>query len=186
MSDNSELIVYYENLISELLREIRHDYLNDLQLIYGYIRLNKPDNAIKTINSISERSRIDSKLSKLNCLNFYILLMKIYKNSIYLDLNINFEVQIYSDKEDIVHKNCIDALNQIDECMKLILQFLYKNDDFEEHIFYIEEHNNFMILKIDLEYIVNSNLLIKDLNTRYEDYFIDENYLIYKLELNKG
>lgn len=43
-----------EQIVS-LLRRIRHDYGNDLQVIVGYIDLNKPDQAREYIRSVVEQ-----------------------------------------------------------------------------------------------------------------------------------
>ena len=186
MREDSELKVYYEDLINELLKEARHDFLNELQLIYGYIRLNKPEKAIDTINRISESSRIFSKLSKLNCLELYILLTKKYNDAKILGLNINYEVDIYSERRNIVDVSTINALKFIKEFMEFILQFLHRNADFQEHIFYIEEYDELIVFKIDLEYIKNVNIFLSEINSKFMNNVIDENYLIYKLELIKG
>jgi stage 0 sporulation protein B (sporulation initiation phosphotransferase) len=43
----------------------RHDWMNDLQILYGYLRLNKPDKAAEIVDRIRERMEADSKLSQL-------------------------------------------------------------------------------------------------------------------------
>ncbi|MGG3738495.1 Spo0B domain-containing protein [Aeribacillus pallidus] len=51
--------------IVEVLRHARHDWLNQLQLIQGYITLNKLDRVKELINEIVARAQEDSKLSNL-------------------------------------------------------------------------------------------------------------------------
>jgi len=47
------------------LSRLRHDWLNDLQIMYGYLQLNKPDKAAKIVDRIRERMETDSRISQL-------------------------------------------------------------------------------------------------------------------------
>ena len=50
----------------DLLRHVRHDWLNQLQLIKGNLMLNKPARAEKVIDEIIVRAKQDAKLTSLN------------------------------------------------------------------------------------------------------------------------
>ncbi len=57
-----------ENARSSALRTLshhRHDWMNDLQILYGYIRLNKPDKAAQIVDRIRERMENDGRVSQL-------------------------------------------------------------------------------------------------------------------------
>lgn len=43
----------------------RHDWLNELQIMYGYLRLNKLDKAVEIVDRIRVRMDYDSKLSQI-------------------------------------------------------------------------------------------------------------------------
>jgi len=43
----------------------RHDWMNDLQIMYGYLRLNKPDRAAEIVDRIRARMENDSRISGL-------------------------------------------------------------------------------------------------------------------------
>lgn len=43
----------------------RHDWMNDLQIMYGYLRLNKPDRALEIVERIRTRMEHDSRISQL-------------------------------------------------------------------------------------------------------------------------
>ncbi|GGG20280.1 hypothetical protein GCM10010916_41290 [Paenibacillus abyssi] len=47
------------------LNHHRHDWMNDLQVLYGYIRMNKPDKIIQYVEKIRERMVMESRISKL-------------------------------------------------------------------------------------------------------------------------
>jgi stage 0 sporulation protein B (sporulation initiation phosphotransferase) len=43
----------------------RHDWMNELQILYGYLRLNKLDKAVDVVDRIRERMDHDSKMSQI-------------------------------------------------------------------------------------------------------------------------
>lgn len=43
----------------------RHDWMNELQILYGYLRLNKLDKAVDVVDRIRVRMEHDSKLSQI-------------------------------------------------------------------------------------------------------------------------
>ncbi|NIK75957.1 hypothetical protein FHS15_001064 [Paenibacillus castaneae] len=47
------------------LNHHRHDWMNDLQVVFGYIRLKKLDKAAEYVEKISERMQAESNISKL-------------------------------------------------------------------------------------------------------------------------
>ena len=59
----------------ELLRHVRHDWLNKLQLIKGNLDLNKIDRAKEIIAEIVIETQNETKLSNLNFPNFTLLLL---------------------------------------------------------------------------------------------------------------
>lgn len=59
----------------EVLRHVRHDWLNKLQLIKGNIDLNKIERVREIINEIVLEAQNDSKLSNLNIPRFTCLLL---------------------------------------------------------------------------------------------------------------
>ncbi|WP_310551430.1 Spo0B domain-containing protein [Paenibacillus glufosinatiresistens] len=47
------------------LNHHRHDWMNDLQVLYGYIQLGKPDKSVQCVERIKERIALDSRIAKL-------------------------------------------------------------------------------------------------------------------------
>lgn len=43
----------------------RHDWMNDLQIMYGYLRLNKPDRAAEIVDRIREKMENEGRISQL-------------------------------------------------------------------------------------------------------------------------
>ncbi len=49
----------------QTLSHHRHDWMNELQVLYGYLRLNKPDKAVDVVDRIRVRMEHDSRLSHI-------------------------------------------------------------------------------------------------------------------------
>ena len=47
------------------LNHHRHDWMNDLQVLYGYIRMNKPDKSVECVENIRRRMQAESRIAKL-------------------------------------------------------------------------------------------------------------------------
>lgn len=69
----------------------RHDWMNDLQILYGYLRLNKPDKAADHVNKIRERMEIDSRVSQLGhpALSLFLLSFRTMSESMRLEVEIS-------------------------------------------------------------------------------------------------
>lgn len=49
----------------ETLSHHRHDWMNEMQILYGYLRLGKPDKAVAVVERIRARMERDSRISRL-------------------------------------------------------------------------------------------------------------------------
>ncbi|MCJ7688442.1 MAG: Spo0B domain-containing protein [Clostridiaceae bacterium] len=102
-----------ENYIS-LLRKQRHDFMNDLQVIYGYLQIKKPRGALEYIERLSKENEIISEIYKLQDNGFSLCLenniKKLWASEIKVELDIeisNFKNKIfeseYNKKSDLVN-----------------------------------------------------------------------------------
>ncbi|WP_028611815.1 Spo0B domain-containing protein [Paenibacillus harenae] len=78
------------------LNHHRHDWMNDLQVVYGYIRLNKLDKTIEYVEKISGRMAVESSISKLGVpsLVSYIQSFRTISNSLELQVVINGDIHL--------------------------------------------------------------------------------------------
>ncbi len=101
-----------ENYIS-LLRKQRHDFMNDLQVIYGYLQMMRPKGALDYIDRLSKENEIISEIYKLQDNKFSLCLenniVKLWANEIKVEIDIeisNFKSKIfeneYNKKKDLV------------------------------------------------------------------------------------
>ncbi|MCM3746703.1 Spo0B domain-containing protein [Paenibacillus pasadenensis] len=80
----------------QTLNHHRHDWMNDLQVLYGYIRMNKPDRALASVERIRDKMLMESKISKLGspALTAYLQSFRTFSPSIVLDVEIEDNVSM--------------------------------------------------------------------------------------------
>ncbi|WP_051318200.1 Spo0B domain-containing protein [Cohnella thermotolerans] len=61
----ARLLELMQHSAVETLSHHRHDWMNELQILYGYLRLGKPDKAIAVVERIRGRMEQDSRISHL-------------------------------------------------------------------------------------------------------------------------
>lgn len=78
------------------LNHHRHDWMNDLQVLYGYIQLGKPDKSVQCVERIKERIALDSRISKLGIpsLVFYLHSFRTYSSTLELEVQIEEGLQL--------------------------------------------------------------------------------------------
>lgn len=62
---NTRMLDHSRRSAIRTLSHHRHDWMNDLQILYGYIRLNKTDKAAQVVDRIRERMENDSRVSQI-------------------------------------------------------------------------------------------------------------------------
>ncbi|KXZ40134.1 Sensor_kinase_SpoOB-type, alpha-helical domain [Alkalithermobacter thermoalcaliphilus JW-YL-7 = DSM 7308] len=183
MNKDYEIKLHYWELIEKILREQRHDFLNEIQIIYGYIRLNKMDKAIEYINKCSKNAKIISKLSNLNCLELYLMLCDKFKEASNLGISIDFDVYSCCSKEDIVDKNLDVIVSSFEKIINIIIQCMYTNLYFEEQIFYIQEDKDRFIFKTE----IYDDSVMSKLRSSLENFngvFFKDRCIIYEAHLS--
>ncbi len=68
----------------------RHDWMNELQIIYGYLKLNKLDKAVDVVDRIRAKMEQDSRISQLGCpeLSSYLLSFRTICDTMRLEVEI--------------------------------------------------------------------------------------------------
>lgn len=111
--------------LKSINREQRHDWMNVLQIIYGYLQLGKYDMAIKKINNLSQIALSTSKVYKLTITPISLLLERKIKeahnNGIIFICEVNSFCQVpyrYVDNLKNITKGLEYILDKILECEK--------------------------------------------------------------------
>lgn len=86
------------------LNHHRHDWMNDLQIIFGYLRMGKTDKTIQCVEQIRERMLTESKIAKLGIPSLVMFLQsfRTRTNAMIIDMDIDGEVnlaELLPDKE---------------------------------------------------------------------------------------
>lgn len=80
----------------QTLNHHRHDWMNELQILYGYIQLGKLDKSVQCVERIKERMLQDSKISKLGIpsLVLYLHSYRTFNTGLQLDVDVVDFVQL--------------------------------------------------------------------------------------------
>ncbi|MFD2329758.1 Spo0B domain-containing protein [Cohnella sp. GCM10020058] len=76
----------------------RHDWMNELQILYGYLRMQKIDKAIAVVDRIKEEMERDSRISRLGSpeLSAYLLSFRTFCDTMTLDARVDESLQASS------------------------------------------------------------------------------------------
>lgn len=97
------------------LNHHRHDWMNDLQVLYGYIRLGKLDKTVGYVEKIRERMNAESAIAKLGVpsLISYIQSFRTITNSLALEVEIegSLNLQELAQNPESVAETIIHTIN---------------------------------------------------------------------------
>lgn len=124
-----------ENYIS-LLRIQRHDFMNDLQVIYGYLQIEKPQGALQYIDKLSKQNQIIGEIYKLQDNEFSLCLenniKRLWANEVKVEVDIeisNFKKKIfensYKKKSDFVNTIFMELENTN---QNLVYIYIFQDD----------------------------------------------------------
>lgn len=63
-----------DELLIDVVSHLRHDWMNDIQVLYGYLRLNKYDKMIAFMETIKQKAARESLISKLGVTELIVYL----------------------------------------------------------------------------------------------------------------
>ncbi|ANS75492.1 hypothetical protein AWM70_13545 [Paenibacillus yonginensis] len=89
-SERRRLLESFQRTATSTLAHYRHDWMNDLQILYGYIKLGKHDKLLGSLDRIKERMAAESHISRLGIpsLVFYLQSFREMNNSVQLEVAI--------------------------------------------------------------------------------------------------
>lgn len=174
---------YLEEYAIEQMRLQRHDFMNYLQVIYGYIQIKKPNEAIDYIKNINKYMITISKIYNLECdalgMFFQEFIDKCFK--VYIEIELELKIEYISSE---------DFSKDIEKKKKL---FDFITEKILNEISSMENHSkklyiNFSGLPEDFNLIISNSKKINNENydfsmlslfqgNRIED---DKPYLFYK------
>ncbi|QGQ95401.1 hypothetical protein EHS13_11160 [Paenibacillus psychroresistens] len=92
----------------DLIGHYRHDWMNDIQLLFGYVTLKKYDKLNDCMDKIREKALQESGIAKLGIpsLVAFFVSFRLYYNALALELEMEEEINLASlplDKEKVSH-----------------------------------------------------------------------------------
>ncbi|CAI6082388.1 Spo0B domain-containing protein [Cohnella sp. JJ-181] len=99
----------------DTLSHHRHDWMNELQILYGYLRMQKIDKAIAVVDRIKEEMERDSRISRLGSpeLSAYLLSFRTFCDTMTLDARVDEGVQAARVAEAEADRVCRTAIGMI-------------------------------------------------------------------------
>lgn len=92
-----------ESYIS-VIRKQRHDFMNDLQVIYGYLQMKKPQGALEYIDRLSKENEIISEIYRLQDNGFSLCLENNIKRLWANEIKVEIDMEITDFKNKIFEK----------------------------------------------------------------------------------
>lgn len=102
----------FDNFVSEF-RKQRHDFMNDIQVIYGYLQLDRKDEAIEYINKISINNKVVSKIYTLGDERFGFVMEKLLKRFTEKEISIEVDIEIGSFSKKVFELEYNKKLNLV-------------------------------------------------------------------------
>ncbi|TCP32248.1 stage 0 sporulation protein B (sporulation initiation phosphotransferase) [Scopulibacillus darangshiensis] len=123
-----------ETELIHLIRNARHEWLNELQVIKGYLTLNQLDNAEGIIEGLIMKSRNEAKLSNqdIPLLSALVLTFNWYQHTFKLDLEVTgegFRLSVYDRQlasllQNMLHVFDEHASNRTENTMALLIHIM--------------------------------------------------------------
>lgn len=130
----------------QMLNHHRHDWMNELQILYGYIQLGKHDKSVLCVERIKEMMLQDSKLSKLGIpsLVFYLHSYRTYNTGLRLEVEIVDHIQL----EDKLSASMQAALTEALIAVLRVYQYGGRSsweEDREVFLAFMEQNNELVV-----------------------------------------
>lgn len=106
------VILSIEQTAIKTLNHHRHDWMNDLQILYGYIQLGKHDKLLDCVGRIKERMLIEAKIAKLGIpsLVFYLQSFRTTGSNVELEVNIADDLHLSGRLKQDDTENWVSAI----------------------------------------------------------------------------
>jgi len=145
--------------IIKYMREQRHDFMNHVQVIWGYLQLDKPKNALEYIVELNKKFTVFSQVFLIENPVLSLFLYKCIRRAYDLDISIDFDLEALNLENFLAHEYS----------KKLIIM----EDLFGELINRITKDNGDKNIYIDV-YNDEETLFIAFSNNCYDDWELPE------------
>lgn len=95
------------------LNHHRHDWMNELQVLYGYIRMGKQDKAVACVEKIRDKMAIESRISRLGVPSLVTFIQSFRTFSQSLQLEVDIDTGLQFDNLPVDRQAIADAIVDI-------------------------------------------------------------------------
>lgn len=132
----------------DLMRMQRHDFMNYLQVVYGYIQVNRPKEAVEYIKRVNNQMTMLSRIYNINCSILSVLLNDFVFQCTKYYIETEFHTKLKSIDEDVFTKDIDNIKIKFDKVFEWVIN-RYKDIDGDEcktvNIEIMGKSNNFTI-----------------------------------------
>ena len=162
-------------------RNQRHDYMNIFQIIYGYLQLNRKEDAIDQIKKVTSMTQNISKLYSISIFSMVLLLERKIMQANNLGINLNIEVETESNSEFRAIDNEEELLEKAREIIDCLL---YQHSEDQELTINMKIIEN--IDSIEITILTNSQYCnldkVKYIENLYDEAKVHNNKIIITLK----
>ncbi len=143
-----------------LSREQRHDYMNILQIIYGYLQLKKNDKAIEQIKKITNMATSVSKIYNLSILSVSLLLEKKIKEADNRGVELICNAMNYIENEFRSIRNEEQIILKLTEIIDYLIGKVYRDSNQSKLFINIFEYYDKLevVIKCDVDITIESDI----------------------------
>jgi len=135
--------------IVKYIREQRHDFMNHIQVIWGYLQLDKPDQAMRYIGELNSKLGVLGALFRLEDPVLSLFLYNHIKEAFKMGVNVDIETDVEHMSGDF-GKNYLEKLFNMGQLLQEIIKrtagledkTVYIDIFCDDNIFYIVFSNN--------------------------------------------
>jgi hypothetical protein len=181
MENNDDKFLYS----AEQMRIQRHDFMNYLQVIFGYIQINKPQEAIRYIKNINLKMSTLSIIFNLGSPEFGMLLQEFIANCSKNGIEIEFYTELEYISSGIFSKNIDEKRNMLNYVINILSDEYMKptGDTFKLFMNLYEDADEIIIIIGESQEIIdliNIKQYPGESNTFYKSTKEDSRITLYK------
>lgn len=131
--------------VIKYMREQRHDFMNHIQVIWGYLQLDKPKNALEYIAELNKKLAVFGQVFLIESPVLSLFLYKCIRRAYDLEKTIDFDFEALNLENFLMH-NYNEKLIIMEDLFGELINRITKDD--EDKNIYIDVYNDEEILYI--------------------------------------
>lgn len=163
--------------LKNLSRKQRHDFMNNFQIIYGYLQLDKKEKAVEQIKEVTKIAQNISKLHNLSIFSVALILERKLIQAYNKGINLNIEVETHSDNELRQVDNELELIESIEKVSNYLLEQCDEDNEVTAYLKIIEYSNYLDIVILDIE-DKNKHIIAEGLKKIHEDTIVKDEIVI--------